>query len=316
MSQEHTVNTDPRCAVGIDLGGTKIKAGVIDAGGQIVAIYERPTPQTGQGGDILATISELCRELMGDHQVAGIGIGSPGLVSFPEGRILGCTPNLADWEGRNLRAYFEADLSCPVVVDNDAHVACYGEWKAGMGKGFEDLAVLTLGTGLGSGLVLGGRLSRGHHQLGVGYGHMIVEANGRWCNCGQRGCLETYVSGKGLVKNYLLAGGKPGVLGRAIFDLAEAGEPIAVAALDQFLSMLAVGVVNILNTVAPQRVLLGGGISAQGEKRLLEPLREKVKGIMSMPLRAPETLQLARLGPDAGMIGAGLLALEETKPRI
>lgn len=303
--------TEQRMAIGVDLGGTKIKAGIIDAQGQILTLKEATTPV--QGAEILNVLTALCCELESRHQVQAIGIGTPGLVAFPEGRILGCTPNLTDWEGRNLSEHFKQHLSCPVVVDNDANVACYGEWKVGGGEGVSDLVVLTLGTGLGSGQVLKGQLSRGHHQLGVGYGHMIVAAGGRWCNCGQRGCLETYVSGKGLIKNYLLQGGRPELKGREIFDQAEKGDKLAAAALDQFLEMLATGICNIFNTLAPERILLGGGISAQGEKRLLNPLRQKVKGIMSMPFRNPEAIQLARLGPDAGLIGAGLLALDHTQ---
>lgn len=303
-------------AIGIDLGGTKIKAGLIGADGEILSISEVPTPQTGSGQDILDAIFALCQPLLKEHNPFAVGVGTPGLIDYPEGRILGCTPNLSDWEGRNLRAFFEPALNCPVVVDNDAAVACYGEWKVGAGRGFSDLVVLTLGTGLGSGLVLKNQLSRGHHQQGIGFGHMIVQAQGNWCNCGQRGCLETYVSGKGLVKNYLLLGGEPGIKGPQLFELAEAGDKLAQAALDQTLEMLAVGVANIFNTLAPERILLGGGLSAQGEKRLLEPLRRKVVSIMSMPFRTPEAIQLAKLGPDAGMIGAGLLALEEATSRI
>jgi glucokinase len=303
-------------AIGVDLGGTKIKAGLIDHAGQILVSVSAPTPQTGSGQDILDALSTLCRELTPHEPIQAIGIGTPGLISFPEGQILGCTPNLRDWQGRHLRNYFEAVFQCPVVVDNDANAACFGEWKAGAGKGLSDMVMLTLGTGLGSGLVLKGNLSRGHHQLGVGFGHMIVAADGRACNCGQQGCLETYVSGKGLLKNYLLLGGDPQLRGPEIFERAEAEDKLAMAALKQFIDMLAIGLVNIFNTLAPERILLGGGISAQGEKRLLEPLRQKVEGIMSMPFNVPEAIQLAHLGPDAGMIGAGLMAIEEAIPRI
>lgn len=300
--------------IGVDLGGTKIKAGLIDAKGLVLKVVSAATPR--QGADILTCITDLCHQLHDDGPMPAVGIGTPGLVSFPDGQILGCTPNLSDWEGRNLKSYFEAQLSTLVVVDNDANSACYGEWKAGKGKGYSDLVVLTLGTGLGSGQVLKGQMSRGHNALGVGFGHMIVDAQGRYCNCGQRGCLETYVSGKGLLKNYLLLGGRSDVSGPQIFDLAEAEDRLARMAVEQFLWMLATGLVNIFNTLAPELILLGGGISAQGEKRLLEPLRQKVKSIMSMPFQKPESIQLAQLGPDAGMIGAGMLAHDQTQCRI
>lgn len=298
-------------AIGIDLGGTKINAGIIDSEGHILELLSQSTPQTGRGQDILNTIENLCGKLQQNFSIRALGIGSPGLIDSAQGVIMGCTPNLADWQGRNLKAYFYSKFDCPVVVDNDANMACYGEWKKGAGNHFQDMVLLTLGTGLGSGIVTKGFLSRGHNHLGVGFGHMIIEAQGRHCNCGQQGCLESYVSGKGLVKTYLLLGGESGVKGEEIFERAESGDILARNAIDLFIRYLAIGVVNIFNTLAPQSIVIGGGISNQGEKRLLQPLKEAVMSIMSMPFQHPESLQIAQLGSDAGMIGAGLMALEE-----
>lgn len=306
------VNEFMRYALGVDLGGTKILAGIILTNGEIHEVHEVPTPQTLNGQDILNSIDAVCSPLIQKYQVSAAGIGTPGLVSFPEGQILGCTPNLQDWEQRNLKEYFGKKWGLPVVVDNDANMATYGEWKIGKGLDLSSFVLLTLGTGLGSGCVMGGRLLRGHGELGVGWGHMIIEKQGRWCNCGQRGCLETYVSGKGLVKTFLLLGGQANVHGPEIFDLALKGHQIAQQAVDLTLDYLAVGLVNLLNGWAPQSILLGGGMSRQNEKILIKPLRKKVKGIMSMPFRYPEMLQIASLGSEAGMVGAGLMALEET----
>ncbi|MGV3525622.1 MAG: ROK family protein [Candidatus Sericytochromatia bacterium] len=299
-------------ALGLDLGGTKIKAGLIDQQGQVLNNKEMPTPQTGRGEDILNALKGLLYNLTKNHPMPQcVGMGTPGLVDFESGKILGCTPNLKDWQGRSLRPVLADMLELPSWVDNDANAATFGEWKIGGGRDCRNLILLTLGTGLGSGLVLQGMLSRGHHQLGIGFGHLIVQGKeGRWCNCGQQGCLESYVSGKGIAKTYALLGGEPGLQGPAIFERAQQGERLAEEAVDETLNWLAVGVANILNTLAPERVLLGGGISRQGEKRLLEPLRAKVAGIMGMPFQKPEAIQIAQLGSDAGMIGAGLMALE------
>lgn len=294
--------------IGIDLGGTKIMAGVIDASGQVITHLETQTPV--QGDEILTSITELCQRLKEAHHVEAIGVGTPGQISFPEGVVLGCTPNLKNWEGRNLRQYLEEKVQLNVVVDNDANVATLAELKSGAGKGFRDFVLLTLGTGLGSGRVSGGQIYRGYHDLGIGYGHMIIEAQGRYCNCGQQGCLEGYVSGTGIVKTYRLKGGDFKLSSPEIFARALSGEQRAQETLDFTWEMLAIAVVNIFNTLAPQAILLGGGISRQGENVILAPLRTKVKGIMGMPFETPESICLASLRSQAGMIGAGLMAFD------
>lgn len=294
--------------LGIDLGGTKIMAGVIDARGQVIEQLEAKTP--ADGDEVLATLIDLCQRLRERHCVEAIGLGTPGQISFPEGVVLGCTPNLKNWEKRNLRQYLEEKVQLKVIVDNDANVATLAELKCGAGKGFSDFVLLALGTGLGSGRVSGGQLYRGYHDLGIGYGHMIIEAQGRYCNCGQQGCLESYVSGTGIVKTYRLKGGELSVASPEIFARATSGEQRAQETLDFTWEMLAVAVVNIFNTLAPQAILLGGGISRQGENVILEPLRAKVKGIMGMPFETPESICLASMRSQAGMIGAGLMAFD------
>lgn len=297
------------CAIGVDLGGTKIKVGVVNRQGKILAAQEIQTAVSGD--EVLEQILSLCLPLIQAWKPIQIGVGTPGLISYPEGRVIGCSPNLKAWQGRELKTLLSQKLSTPVLVDNDANMATYGEWKIGSGKGLGDFVMLTLGTGLGSGIVLGGQLRRGFHVYGIGFGHTIVEHRGRWCNCGQQGCLETYVSGRGLYKTYRLLGGGSGVEGPQIFEFADAGDSAANEAVSLTLEYLAVGITSILNTLAPRTILLGGGMSRQGEKRLLLPLRRLVGVIMSMPFDTPEIIQLASLGADAGMIGAGLMALEE-----
>lgn len=295
-----------RKTIGVDLGGTKILAGVLDESGAVLTQKEVKTPH--HGDEIVSAIVMLCETLQKEHSVESVGVGTPGQVSFPEGVILGCTPNLKNWEGRTLRQDLQQKIRGDVWVDNDAQAATYAEMKAGEGRVFKDFVLLTLGTGLGSGVVSGGQLSRGHHDLGIGFGHMIVEARGRFCNCGQQGCLETYVSGTGIQKTYRLKGGDA-LSSFAIFQLAAEGDLLAQETLALTWDMLAVGLVNIFNTLAPEAVILGGGISRQGENVILAPLREKVKGIMGMPFKTPESIRLAAFGAQAGMIGAGLMAL-------
>lgn len=300
-------------AIGVDLGGTKINAGVVDASGAIVARLRQETLVAAGGAAIIQQIVEVVQTLLGQHGSMPVGIASPGLISFPDGVVLGCTPNLPDWSGLNLKALFQEKLQVPVVVDNDADAAAWGEYRVGRFPPTQHFVMLTLGTGLGSGVIVNGHLLRGSHGLGIGYGHMIVETHGRMCNCGQQGCLEAYVSGKGLSVTYQELGGAQDVAGPAIFEQAASGDRLSQQTVQQFIALLAVGVANIFNTLAPERVVIGGGISTQGEQRLLQPLREQVSAVMSMPFQhAWQALQLATLGANAGLIGAALQAMEES----
>lgn len=298
-------------AIGVDLGGTKINAGVVDAQGHIVERVHQFTPVESGGTAIIAGIQTAVTTLINNHGPLPVGLASPGLIAYPDGIVLGCTPNLPGWSGLNLKSLFQETFGVPVSVDNDADAAAWGEYRLGVFSTVQHFVMLTLGTGLGSGVILNGQLLRGSHGLGIGYGHMVVEAHGRHCNCGQQGCLEAYVSGKGLIRTYQELGGDSHLAGAAIFDSADAGDPIAQQAIAQFIHMLAVGVANIFNTLAPDVIVIGGGISTQGEKRLLQPLREQITSVMSMPFKpAWPALQLATLQADAGLIGAALQAME------
>lgn len=299
-----------RSAIGVDLGGTKLHVAVVQESGEILAQTRVPTPIQQGGNSILDLLTLEIQSLLKQFGDLPVGVGTPGLVAFPDGDILGCTPNLPGWEGRSLRAALQACLGVPVVVDNDANVAAWGEYRLGIGKQSQHFVLLTLGTGLGSGVIANGQLMRGHHGLGIGFGHMIVQAQGRMCNCGQQGCLEAYVSGNGLLKGYRLRGGDLSCKGPDIFNLAIQGERKARETVNEFIDMLAVGCTNILNTLAPEHLVLGGGISSQGEKHLLKPVQQRIGAIMSMPLQNPEIISLAQLGSSAGVVGAALLALD------
>jgi glucokinase len=299
-----------RSSIGVDLGGTKLHLAVVNEMGEIVEQIKIATPVEQGGGAILDLLVQEALLLLKKYGNLPIGVGTPGLVAFPEGTILGCTPNLPGWEGRSLREVLQARLGVPVIVDNDANVAAWGEYHRGYVQNAANFVLLTLGTGLGSGVIIHGQLMRGHHGLGIGFGHMIIESNGRMCNCGQRGCLEAYVSGNGLLKGYRLRGGDFSFKGPEIFKRANDGDTVAQATVSDFIDKLALGCVNILNTLAPEHLVLGGGISMQGENLLLKPVQERIGAIMSMPLQNPAIISLAKLGSSAGVIGAALLALD------
>lgn len=296
-------------AIGVDLGGTKLHLALVSESGAVISDKKLSTPVQAGGDAIQQLLIEELQQLIAHHGPVPVGVGTPGLVSFPDGRILGCTPNLPNWEQRSLKVVLEDALNTSVVVDNDANVAAWGEYCLSYAHRSESMVMLTLGTGLGSGVILHRQLLRGSRHLGIGFGHMIVCPQGRMCNCGQKGCLEAYVSGNGLLKGYRLRGGAMEVKGPEIFYRASQGESAAVATVNEFIDMLSLGISNILNTLAPEFLVLGGGISEQGEKLLLKPVQERISAIMSMPLHFPEMITLARLGSSAGVVGAALLAL-------
>jgi len=298
-------------ALGIDLGGTKIHFGVIDAQGNIIDAYKKKTPIQIGGQGILDLIIHEAKAILKSHGDMPVGLGTPGLVSYPEGRILGCTPNLPEWNNLQLKKRLKNALNVPIHIDNDANTATWGEFKAGRGQGLEHFVLLTLGTGLGSGIIFNKQLKRGFSGFGIGFGHMIIQPQGRFCNCGQQGCLEAYVSGNGLQKTFQLKGGDLTQKGPDIFKLASQGDSRAKDSIQEMLFSLSLGLSNILNTIAPQKVFIGGGLAEQGEKQIIHPLISNIKAIMSMPFQETNIIQLAQLSSNAGLIGAALLAMDE-----
>lgn len=294
-----------RQAIGIDLGGTKINIGLVNSLGQIEDFNKFETPLSAQ-----AILSSIVKAAQSYPAHLPVGLSSPGLINRA-GEVIGCTPNLPDWLGINLNTYLSEQLNRPVSVVMDGRAAAWGEFKLNHPDS-EHFILLTLGTGLGSGIVTQGQLMRSDYGFGIGFGHMIVDANGKMCNCGQQGCLEAYVSGKALESTYQELS-QSIASGPEIFELARSGHNYAQQALDQFLHMLAIGITNILNALTPDCIVLGGGISEQGKEMILEPLRTKIKSIMKLPFNFPEIIQLATLGSQAGLVGSALIAMEEVQ---
>ncbi len=317
-------------AIGVDVGGTKVLAAAVDAADPATVLAERrvPTPAGGDGvveavaGAAQAVADEL--RAAGRGAPAGVGVGLPGLLD----RVgtLHAAPNLPAAVGVPVGRLLGRALDVPVVVENDANCAAWAEVLAGAGRGAADAVLVTLGTGIGGGIVLGGQLLRGTHGFAGEPGHMVVDPSGPECPCGRRGCWERYASGSGL--GWLgeraardgrapalldLAAGDPGaVRGEHVTRAARGGDAGAGAVLEEFSWWLAAGLANLVDLLDPEVVLVGGGLAEEAELFLDRTRASLAEQVLGSAARRRTRLDVAILGPAAGAIGAALLSLEAT----
>jgi glucokinase len=308
--------------IGVDLGGTNIVVGVIDEGGNIVQTLTMPTKKERDAEAIFDDIIQMCQQLieacaLDETNLKGIGIGIPGSIEPKEGVIV--YANNLKTSGFKAKAYIEERLPYKVLLGNDADCAALGEVMNGGAKGYEDAVVFTLGTGVGGGIIIGQKIFSGYYYGGAELGHQIIEKGGRSCTCGNKGCLEAYASATALIdrakqeaathKESLLwervGGDLEKMNAKIAFDAANAGDDVAIDLIDEYMEYLAVGVANAINVFKPQVILIGGGISKQGDK-LIHPLTEKAKE-MVYGGEVLTKIKVATLGNDAGLIGAAML---------
>jgi glucokinase len=309
-----------RHAVGVDIGGTKIAAIRISPAGAILESTVRPTPSTEQTAAMPA-IEAAAAEVMDDGVVA-IGVGMAGLIDIRSGILLS-TPNLA-WRNVPIADGLTEKFGLPVTVNNDATVAAWAESRLGASRGREDSLFVGVGTGIGGGILAGGRLLRGAHGFAGEIGHVIVEPDGPPCGCGNRGCWEQVASGVAIERAgrravtdapdseiARLAGGDPRrATGELVTQAAQGGDDVAVAILATVGRRLGEGVAGLVNVLDPEVVVIGGGVGEAGDV-LLGPLREAfIASVEGADVRPEVPIVPAQLGNDAGAIGAALLALD------
>lgn len=278
---------------GIDVGGTKCLGVVINELGVVTRSVRKPTPVVK---DLVGLLVEIAEEL-GAHDSLGVGV--PGLIT-PQG-VIRASPNLKGATEFPLRANLEFRIGERVWVDNDATSACLAEWQYGAARGCSDVWMITLGTGIGGGLVSGGVLQHGAHGYAGEVGHMVVDPNGSQCPCGRRGCWERYASGSGLA---YLAGGEAG---ESLIHRAVNQAPDALAVLDEYAKWIALGLVNLTNISDPSCIVLGGGLATSSEILMPAVRRWFAEMLYSAAHRAHPELRSAQLGEQAGAIGAALL---------
>ena len=315
MSQDTAAAIPPdperRQAIGIDIGGTKIAGGVVAVDGEIIDRTVVPTPVVEDQEPTVAAIREVIETLRARHPtVEAIGVGAAGLVEWPAGRLIWAPHNA--YRQLPLRRLLYEGTGLPTVVDNDANAAAWAEVCFGAGAGVAHMVLLTVGTGIGGGLVLGGQLYRGADGLGAEIGHMTVDPEGDACACGNRGCLEAMVSGSALARAgrlAQLAGDPAAVTGEVVFQAAREGDPAAQELFARLGFWLGVGIASLVSLFDPELVVIGGGLAATGDL-LLEPARAAMERYtFARPHRELPPVVPALLGHEAGLVGAAALAL-------
>jgi glucokinase len=297
----------PQRVIGVDLGGTRIRAGLVEADGTIVASEERPTPLRSQ--DELLAALEAAVQSFGEPAAIGFGIPS----TLDRGRVVGSVNvPLADVD---LGGRMRARLGVPVAVDNDANAATIAEWRVGAARGATDVVMLTLGTGCGGGLILDGRPYRGALGAAGELGHMVLEHDGRPCQgaCTGRGHLEAYVSGLAAAVAAREAFG-PDADAPTVVERADAGDAAAKAILNEIGRRLGSALGSIVNAFNPEVIVIGGGFGVAAGEHLLGPARELLAREALLPGRDLVRVVPAELGPLAGVVGAGLVAFEALEP--
>lgn len=309
---------------GVDIGGTFIKCGIVASDGEILVKGKIPTRRNKPYEEIVSGIASFIKELetQAGVETCAIGVGFPGNVDSANGVVL--YGNNVAWKNQPLGKDLEKALKKPAYVTNDANSAVLGECFIGAGKEYDSCILVTLGTGVGGGIIIDGKLFEGNLSAGTEIGHHVMKKNGRKCSCGRRGCFETYASATALMKAgrramrknpggrlWQASGGiSKNVDGKMIFDLAQDGDAVAQDVVDRYIDDLAEGVTNLANIFRPEAVLLGGGVSAQGEA-LSKPVQDLLnKRIYGGTEYAPVKVAVATLGNDAGLCGAGKLAMD------
>jgi glucokinase len=290
----------------MDVGGTKIAAGVIDPDGKILRRVERPTP-TESRDEFLRVLDEVVDELRGDG-VAAIGFGLPSTIDQRTGRVVGSVHvPLADYDFRDRMT---ERFSLPVALDNDANAAAIAEWKIGAGRGSSHMIMLTLGTGVGGGLILDGKPYRGFVGAGAEIGHMVIDYGGAPCggNCTGHGHLEQLASGRAADRTAVELLGE-GATGRELVGAAREGNQEALEAVREIGRVLGAAIGSLVNIFNPEVVVIGGGFS-QGRDIFLEPALETMRVEALPPGRDLVRVVPALLGPDAGLVGAGFVGFE------
>ena len=308
-------------AIGVDIGGTKLAAGVVDGHGAVIESIRRTTPSM----DVRATehvIVEVVQELAARHEVAAVGVGAAGWIDDDGATVL-FAPHLA-WRNEPLRAELVKAIRMPVLIENDANAAAWAEHRFGAARQAPVAVMITLGTGIGGGLVSGGRLYRGAFGIGCEFGHMTVLPDGRRCACGNRGCWETYASGTALAQDArelaavsplaarrlleLADGDLDRLTGPVVTEAAREGDPAAVEIYTTMGRWLGRGLASLAAILDPSVFVVGGGVAEAGDL-LLGPARQVLAdGLTGRGFRPHPSIEPARLGPHAGLVGVADLA--------
>lgn len=307
-----------KLAIGIDMGGTNIRLALVSDDGTIINSARYKTSAQEGRDAVISRLTSATSEMVvhgREHgTIIGIGIGAPGLI---ENGVVRCSPNLPGWENVPLQRSLEELLALPVALENDANAVAYGEKSFGAGKGFNSLVCITLGTGVGGGIILDGKIWRGAFGMAGEVGHMVIEPEGHKCSCGNRGCLETYASATAIVRMAREAVDK----GDASWDVsylttetlegfAVNGDATALRLFSDAGRYLGIGIASLLHILNPDAVIIGGGV-ARAWNLFSPSMTEEINRRCFKEIAEKSKIMPASLGDDAGMLGAARLAFEQ-----
>ena len=308
--------------IGVDLGGTNIAVGIVDNNGNIVKKISSPTPSGNDYIKVVEAMVELCKKVVNEaalelSDIKAVGIGCPGSIDYKKGTV--AYSNNLRFDDAPIKAEFQKYWDIPVILENDANAAAYGEYIVN-GNGAHVFVAVTLGTGVGGGVIIDGKIFRGANGAGAELGHTVLIHNGLPCSCGRNGCWEAYASATALISQtkaaienhpeslmakYAKENGK--VNGRTAFDAAKQNDVAAKQVVETYIGYIADGITNMINIFQPDKIVIGGGISNEGEY-ILKPIREYVKKYDYNKLFTRAEVTAATLRNDAGIIGAALAA--------
>ena len=311
--------------IGFDVGGTGVQVGIVNEKGEIMCKGNMVTRTDIPVADQIKAMADCALETLGRsgyglNDVKSLGAGLPGVVDPRTGHVAFC-PNLG-WKDVDFAGEMRKHIDKPVYMDNDATVAGLAENVAGVSAGAHSSVFLTLGTGVGGGIVIGGKVWSGFHGVGSEIGHMIIEMDGNPCNCGNRGCLERYCSATAIILSARAAvnqyqdsaimvkceGDPMKINAKMVFDAAKEGDELGLKLFNEYVKALSTTIVNIIHFLDPEVIALGGGVSKAGDF-LLDALRKEVSHLVMYKTMPYARIELAKLGPDAGIIGAAMLGL-------
>jgi glucokinase len=307
--------------IGLDLGGTNLKYALGTETGEIIARFSKRSladqNQEVVFENMFTAVDELLREAeRRSEKVNAIGVGSPGCIDFKTGKLLGNAPNFDHWTNAPIKKNFEDRFNLPTYADNDANLMALAEARKGAGQKYNNLLCATLGTGIGGGIIINNELYRGAHYSAAEIGHIVVEYGGKLCNCGNLGCLEAYAAAPAMVERYRRKLKRTGVMFNIdelstefIFQKAKVNEDLAKETIIETCDYLGVGLASIVNTIDPDIVILGGGVTEAGTE-FIKRIEQVVKQYALKSIAKKLQVVKAELNLDAGIVGAILLAAE------
>ncbi len=307
-----------RVVIGVDLGGTNLRTALLNQDGDILDRHKEATHASDGWATVVGRIIENIkrqRESAARRRlaIAAVGVGAPGVIRADKGIVVK-SPNFPDWNNVPLKEQLERAIDLPVFIENDANAAALGEQWRGAGQGIESMILLTLGTGVGGGIILDNKIWHGSDGMAGEIGHMTLIPDGRPCTCGNTGCLEMYASARGIVQSYREAIGATASPGEAamtseqVYEAARAGNEIALRVMKDMGRMLGVGIASLINIFNPERIVIGRGVKDAWQLFIDATREEILKRAFEVPAKRTEIVA-SQLGDDAGMVGAAAAAL-------